>query len=164
MNKKKEINNQTKNKKIVIIFDELDRCTPTNQIIFLSYIKNIFFKITNIFFIVSSNNEVINQKLYIENKREYESKYELENYTDKLFNSVFDLDIHFDAENLIFTDNEFIKQFLKEMDIKNPRLINKIIENLETIMKIEMNKQNNDFYSLIKENHSKKYLNKIEFV
>ncbi|MBP1525251.1 MAG: hypothetical protein H9Q65_01595 [Spiroplasma ixodetis] len=159
-----ELKNKIKDskEKIVIIFDEIDRCTVDNQIIFLSYIKNIFFKITNIFFIVSSNNEVINQKLYIKNKKEYE----LENYTDKLFNSIFDLDIHFDVENLIFIENnEFIKQFLKEMDIKNPRLINKIIENLETIMKGKINKKNNnDFYSLIKKTNSKEFLNKIEFV
>ncbi|WP_425381815.1 P-loop NTPase fold protein [Spiroplasma endosymbiont of Polydrusus pterygomalis] len=38
------------NKKIIIIFDEIDRCIPDNQIKFLSYIKNIFLEISNIFF------------------------------------------------------------------------------------------------------------------
>lgn len=58
-----ELNSFVNKNKIVVIFDELDRCTPTNQIIFLSYIKNIFCKITNIFFIVSSNNEVIHANI-----------------------------------------------------------------------------------------------------
>ncbi|MBP1528716.1 MAG: hypothetical protein H9Q65_05700 [Spiroplasma ixodetis] len=143
------------NKQIVIIFDDLDRCTPNNQIIFLSYIKNIFLNITNIFFIVSSNNEVINQKLYTENK------YELENYTDKLFNNSFDLDINFGSENLIFTENKFIKHFLKEMNITNPRLIDKIIENVEMI-KSKINSYNNDFNWI--KSFSKNQLEKIEFV
>lgn len=142
--------------KYVIIFDEIDRCTVDNQIIFLSYIKNIFFKITNIFFIVSSNNEVINKKLYIDSKEKYESKYELENYTDKLFNNVFDLDIHFDPENLTFIANDYIKQFLKEMNIKNPRLIKKIIENIESII---LKMKNNDI-----KNNSKQIINKIELI
>lgn len=109
------------------------------------------------------NNQTKNEKLYIEkNKEEYESKYKIENYTDKLFNSVFDLDIHFDPENLTFIENEYIKQFLKEMNIKNPRLFKKIIENTESII-LKMNNNDKKNYLWIKKD-SKQIINKMELV
>lgn len=94
--------------KIVFIFDEIDRCTLENQIKFLSYIKNIFHKITNIFFIVSCNNEYIDSNLSFSNNNS-------ESYTCKLFNKIIDLNLIIPSYRGVFTNNQFIDKFIKEI-------------------------------------------------
>ena len=96
------------NLKIVFIFDEIDRCTLENQIKFLSYIKNIFHKITNIFFIVSCNNEYIDSNLSLSNNNS-------ESYTSKLFNKIIDLNLIIPSYRGVFTSNQFIDKFIKEI-------------------------------------------------
>lgn len=96
------------NLKIVFIFDEIDRCTLKNQIKFLSYIKNIFHKITNIFFIVSCNNQYIDSNLSLSND-------DSEPYTCKLFNKIIDLNLIIPSYRGVFTNNQFIDKFIKEI-------------------------------------------------
>ncbi|AGM25502.1 P-loop NTPase fold protein [Spiroplasma chrysopicola] len=73
---------QSEVKKIIIIFDELDRCTSEQMIKILSTIKNVLFHIENLFFIICSDSDHINQVL---------SSSSAENYTNKIFSNTLDI-------------------------------------------------------------------------
>lgn len=132
------------NKNIIIIFDELDRCLPNNQIKFLSYIKNIFLKLKNVFYVITSNNEVINaniNNISIEKNNIFNEK-----YTDKIFNVSISLKDIFFVENMNFSTNDYIQEFMKQENIINPRIIKRLLIQVNKTM--DYLKQNEIFYFL----------------
>lgn len=156
-----------KKNKIVVIFDELDRCTPTNQIYFLSYIKNIFLKVTNIFYIISSNNEYINKNIMKECCNNDNKK---EKYTEKIFSNTINLNNIFPIETGTFTENGYINDFrkkIKNITIITPRQMDNWLNQINEIIK---NLENDKDFSLLKTNNNddewfkKNILWKIEFI
>lgn len=118
------INEETKKEKYVIILDEIDRCAPNKVSEFLSIIKNLFFKLKNVYFIVCSNNDMINSIF----RNEFSKNIEVENYTDKIFEQSIDLNSMLTFNNLpeMLKNNILIISFIKKMKFTNLRLINKI--------------------------------------
>ncbi|URM52987.1 P-loop NTPase fold protein [Mycoplasma sp. SG1] len=145
-----ELNNNTKNKSIVFIFDELERCTPENQIKILSIIKNIFWKVTNIFWIVVSNNKLINQHINGNLDINLLKLTYNEKYTDKIFPIQLDLDNIY-PEIFIdnFTDNKYIKEFCNKVNISSLKLNIKLIIQVNNLFNSLKNK--NEFEVLFKE-------------
>lgn len=157
------IKNDKKN--IVLIFDELDRCTLDNQIKFLSYIKNMFLQISNVFYIISANNDFINSNA----RNNYNSQnldLKLEDYTNKIFDLKIDLKHIFNLANSKFTENECIHKFLCEMKENNPRLISNLLYQVKkSMISLENDKDFNDFIKNKNEDsYQKRIIWKWEFI
>lgn len=132
-----------KKKKFVIIFDELDRCNHQNATKILSHIKNIFLKISNIFYVLSSNNTVIND--YIQKQiGSIKSQVKNEYYMDKIFNKSVNLEYALVKNSgTKLTENQYINEYINNLNITDLRMINKIMKQVNYIF--ESIKNDNSF-------------------
>ncbi|WP_127943058.1 P-loop NTPase fold protein [Mycoplasma sp. ATU-Cv-703] len=116
-------------KKYLILVDELDRCNPQKIVELLSLISRIMLKFKNCFIMSCTNNEAIKaieQKMYPSGNRF------CENYVDKIFSNVLNLDEHNEIKKIPTQLKQF--QMRSEyIELTNNPLITNFINKTEEL-------------------------------
>ena len=123
----------SKDQKIIIFFDELDRCTSSEMIYLLNIIKNIFLKVKNIFFMIACNSD------YIDSTLNLPIKHNEEHYTNKIFSQKINMKYLINFDRHKFTSNEYIKQFIFQIKEPNLRIYNNVIRTTEKFINSKEN-------------------------
>ncbi|AVP49007.1 P-loop NTPase fold protein [Williamsoniiplasma luminosum] len=145
--------------KLIVVFDEVDRCDESKILNILTIFKNILFQVNspNIFFIACINKKQIEKIL----------KYENESYIDKIFSNEIQIDgvipfndkVHNDY-NVDCDDLIYVREWIKNLKISNHREAWKyILNNNEKVPKEQ--KQIQQLLNFIK-NYIYFNINKIE--
>ena len=168
---KKEIDEKLKDfdRKIVIIIDDLDRCEPDEVLMMLNLIKNLW-DFNNIIYLVSYDKEHIIKVLenkdfswdYIEKIinierfipipwKEELKKYFEENFT-KILKNIKKNNIElFNEEKREEITNYLIWEFDEFFEKENLRFIKKLLNQLNVILQLNLEKEDSEVFNLEKE-------------
>jgi len=122
-----EINESMKDeKRILVFFDELDRCSPQTTLELLTGMKQIVFKlkVPNVFFCATINKWQIDSSL-LSNKNSHDKSY-IEKIFYKTYNLEDDVECWLESEN-----NISLKYFLDDLKDHNYRIITKFNNDYE---------------------------------
>lgn len=120
-------------KRLIIVIDELDRCSPTYAVKLLEVIKH-FYSDDRIVFVLSTNNRQLAHTV----KKFYGDEFDAYGYLDKFYDFVY---------NLRPIDmNDYVQKVLNKQD--NSRFFNTIAREFVTYLGLSL-RQTNRYYSLL---------------